>query len=368
MRNDANFVAMFIESIRLTNFKNHAQWSATFNDKYVSFFGKNGAGKTSILDAIYLLCTGKSYFTSIDNQLIKLGEDFLNAFLVIKDNSGATFEVFCGLMIGKRKNLKVNGNVYKKLSDHYGRFPIIMIAPKDWELISGGSEDRRNWMDSIICLVDKDYLTQLNIYLSIIQQRNAELKRLNTEGIHFKSDLIAVYNVQLDEVGTQLFSKRNQFLNDFIPLFQSVYLSISQTEEQVAITYQSPLLIDTFLNILENQIKKDIILERTTQGIHKDDILITIYGQEAKKIASQGQIKSLIFAIKLSAATYILNRTNKRSILCLDDVAERLDEFRLKNLFLCIESLPFEQVFMTDTAHYRIENLIPDHLQQIEIK
>ena len=349
---------MQLVKLNIESFKSIEKLSCEFNDKFNAFTGHNGIGKTNVLDAIYYLCTGKSYFNSNDTQLIRNEEQYFSlkgSFEKVKDE---TDEILCVLIRGRKKVIKKNDVQYERMIDHYGAYPAIMIAPNDIDLIMGGSEERRKWMDSTISMHDREYLMSLIQYDKALQQRNAELKNMYHEN-GFNRGVLELYDKLLISLAHSIFEKRKEFIREFIPVFSTIYDSISGKHEPVGVTYQSQLLEGTMEHFLEFKFRQDLAMQRTTHGTHKDDLEFTIYAQPAKKFASQGQQKSFIFSMRLAQYKYFLSKSPIMPLLLLDDVCERLDESRLQNLMKILSQKEFGQIFITDTSPERLKKIIP---------
>ena len=337
-----------------------------FNAKFNAFTGKNGIGKTNMLDAIFYLCTGKSYFNSNDVQLIH-NEDpyFLLKASFIKDSLPGD-EILCALVRGRKKVIKKNNIPYERIVDHYGEYPAIMIAPNDLELLMGGSEERRKWMDATIAMYDRQYLYHLMRYDKALQQRNAELKNMFQENRNNK-EVLEIYNQILIPLAQAIFEKRKEFIAEFIPVFLALYKEISGKEEPVGISYVSQLQDHPMAYLLENKFRQDLIMQRTSNGTHKDDLDFSIFSNPIKKYGSQGQQKSFIFSLKLAQYKYSISKVAVAPILLLDDVCERLDESRLRNLMRILAQQEFGQIFISDTSSERILNTIPFEGDKVNI-
>ena len=343
---------MWLKNLTLLNFKNYTSADIGF-DKFVSVFvGNNGAGKTNILDAIHYLCLCKSYFNPIDSQQIKVNEDF---FLVQGDfdREDKNEKISCGLKRNQKKSFKRNKKEYEKLSSHIGLFPVVMISPYDINLIMDGSEERRRFIDNVISQTDSRYLDELIIYNKHLLNRNALLKQIAATR---KLDvaLLQILDEQLINSGVIIFEKRTQFLVDFIPFFNEHYRFLTSDAEQVSLTYYSQLKEQTFENLLSNSIEKDRILERTTTGIHKDELMFEIAGMPMKKFGSQGQQKSFLIALKLAQYSYLQKFKNFKPLLLLDDIFDKLDELRIHKLMEMVSHQDFGQIFITDTSKDRV--------------
>lgn len=314
--------------------------------------GKNGVGKTNILDAIHYLCFTKSYFSTTDAVNVHQGSrGFRLEGRLTKDDAEET--ATCILRENNKKEFLINGTAYEKFSQHIGRYPCVVIAPDDAVLITGGSEERRSFLDSLLSQLHPEYLQKLIQYNKILQQRNSLLKSAADTG-KLDEALLQILTEQLIVPGNYIFEQRSQFLVSFLPKVKRLYTEIAQKEENLSILYDSRLLETSFEELLSATLSKDRMLQRTTAGIHRDDIILQLNQQPFKNIASQGQRKSLLFALKLTELQVITQEKKVTPFLLLDDVFEKLDEERISNLLhkVCIENNG--QVFITDTNPERL--------------
>jgi DNA replication and repair protein RecF len=318
--------------------------------------GKNGMGKTNIMDAIHTFALGKSHFLSTDQNLIRFGEDFFRIQTNVS-RFGKNEEIVVKYKFRTKKVIERNKVPYKKISEHIGLIPLVMIAPDDIQLIMEGSEERRKFLD--LCLVQYDafYLEQLLIYNSILEQRNSLLK--SYEYLKpFNFDLLETYDLQLIKPAQYIFEKRSEMIKKLEPIFKESYASISGDRENVNLKYISSLFEEELARSLITNREKDLILQRTTKGIHKDDLELEIKGQSLKKFASQGQLKSYLLAMKLAQYEFLKQITNLSPILLLDDIFDKLDEKRVAQLLNLLFEKNFGQIFITDTHEQRIESII----------
>lgn len=348
---------MFLENISTINFKNCSEISMKLNSTVNCFLGNNGEGKTNILDAIYYLSYTKSYFNSIDSQNIKFGEPFF----VIQGNfslNNETTNIYCGVKKGSKKQFKYNKKNYSKLSEHIGKFPVVIITPYDSNLILEGSETRRKFLNSIISQFNKKYLENLINYNRLITQRNASLKQMS-ETNNFNKDFLDIIDAQIVEKGSFIHKERTIFLNDFIHFFNKFYKDISNNKEYVSINYNSSLNSNSFENILKENLQKDRLLTYTSKGIHKDDLEFKIMNDfSLKKFASQGQQKSFLIALKLAQFEYIKQKKGFTPILLLDDIFDKLDENRVNYIIKMIADNKLGQTFITDTSRTKIPAIL----------
>ncbi|MEO7210741.1 MAG: DNA replication and repair protein RecF [Chitinophagaceae bacterium] len=344
---------MFVKKITLSQFRNYARRSFEFTEKIVCICGPNGSGKTNLIDAIHYLCFTKSYFSKPENtnsfsglQGFRLEGDF--------ENTEGNQHLVCIYRETGRKEIIVNDELCKKFSDHIGKFPAIFIAPDDVLILSGVPENRRLFIDSIISQTDHLYLKKLIEYRQVLDQRNSFLKNAASNNFTDKY-LLETFNLQLIALNNFIFEKRKLFFTKFLPLAEKVYNNIAGNTDQVTLSYFSQLQEENIEDLLKQNIDRDLYLQRTGNGIHKDDLDIKINGLLFKNAASQGQRKSLLFALKLAAFDIIKENKNRPPVLLLDDVFEKLDETRMQNLLqkVCLEN--DGQVFITDTHADRLQ-------------
>jgi len=360
-----------INKITITQYKNYNYAAFDFTERVIGICGLNGKGKTNLLDAVYYCCFTKSYFSKTDGLSVQFDKDGfrLEAASSISSEGGVhgeerskeqrsnlakRNEIICIYRGLGKKEFSLNGIPYTKLSEHIGKFPAVMVAPDDIELITGGSEERRRFIDTVISQMDAEYLSQLIQYTKVLQQRNSLLKRFAEQG---KTDwpLLEVLDEQLMAPGKFIYGKRKSFTAELIPLVQQFYHQIADNNEMVTLQYDSQLNTGNFESVLNDCRQKDFMLQRSNGGIHKDDISIQLNGQAFKSTASQGQRKSLLFALKL--AEFELLKMNKgfAPLLFLDDVFEKLDDNRMNQLLHWVCKQNTGQVFITDTHKERLE-------------
>jgi DNA replication and repair protein RecF len=356
---------VFLKQLSLLNYKNLAQIEFDFDAKINCFVGKNGVGKTNILDAIYHLAYGKSYFNPLAVQNIKHGEEFFVIDALLEKNCKEE-KIVCSLKKGQKKTIKRNGKVYDKLSEHLGLIPLVIISPSDADLIIEGSETRRKFIDSVIATLDNQYLQLLIQYQKTLAQRNALLKYFALNQT-FDADNLSIYNEQLSEIGQLIFKKRNQFLNDFIPIFEKHHTNISGENEKVALKYESQLFEKDLISLLEESLQKDRIIQYTSAGIHKDDLIFEIDGFPIKKFGSQGQQKSFLIALKLAQFEFMKKQSGELPILLFDDIFDKLDETRVQKIVTMVNDAVFGQIFISDTHAERTELIIKETHQSYKI-
>jgi len=340
--------------ISLTYFRNYSFSSFNFSRDIIGISGKNGSGKTNLLDAIYYLCFTKSSFNRPDNQSVQTGYGGFRIQGNFEKPGREEEKIVCILRENNRKEFSVNDETYQRFSEHIGKFPCIMIAPDDVALITEGSEERRKFIDTLLSQLQHDYLEQLIGYNKILQQRNSFLK-FAAERNSYDESLLEILNNQLLEKGNFIYERRKQFLHTFLPLVLQQYIAIARADDRLTLTYDSQLNNEPFEKLLKENFQRDLYLQRTGSGIHKDDVLIELQQASFKNIASQGQRKSLLFAFKFSAFETLKKNKGFAPIILLDDVFEKLDEKRMENLleYVCVQS--GAQVFITDTHKERLQ-------------
>ena len=357
---------MWLKHLSVLNFKNYTESSLVFLPEVNAFTGSNGAGKTNLLDAIHYLSLCKSFFNPIDSQHIKRGEEY---FMVQGEfeRDDRPDVISCSLKKNQKKQFKRNKKDYPRLADHIGQFPLVMISPNDTLIILDGSEERRKFVDNVISQTDNRYLDTLISYNKILLQRNTLLKNIKEKGV-FDIGLLEVLNMQLVEVGEVIYQKRKMFMENFTPSFQRHYQYLSDSAEEVSLVYDSQLHGTDFMQLLESSLEKDRILERTTRGIHKDDLLFTIHAEmPLKKFGSQGQQKSFLIALKLAQYSYLQEQNKFKPLLLLDDIFDKLDDNRTKKLMQMVSNDEFGQIFITDTDASRIQKIFDEIQQPIRI-
>ena len=348
---------MYIENLSLLNYKNYEEISVPLHKKVNCFVGDNGVGKTNLLDAVHYLCMCKSYFHSSDLYSIRNGQDFmvLQANFIHNDNND---EIYCGLKNGKRKIFRKNKKEYSKLADHIGLFPVVMVSPSDSSLILDGSEERRRYMNAVISQFNHEYLEATIKYNKLISQRNKLLKEMgNYQGA---GELLEVYDNQLIPLGELIFEQRKEFVNNLSPIFKEFYQSISQGKEQVDIRYTSQLHENNFNDLLKKQLNRDLAAQNTSAGVHKDDLELLMNDIPIKKTGSQGQQKTFLVSLKLAQFTFLKRIRKQPPILLLDDIFDKFDGNRVKQILHLVSDKNFGQIFITHTNQERMVELLLD--------
>lgn len=356
---------MLIKELNIINFKNIADAKLEFCAGFNCLVGNNGVGKTNVLDALYQLSMCKSYFNLSDLQNIRHEE----AFFVLQgkyEREGEPVEIYCGVKRGQKKIFKKNQKAYGKLSEHIGLLPLVMISPEDVILIQGGSEERRRLIDGIISQCDKGYLQNLIRYSKALVQRNVLLK--SGDGRNLDPELLEMWEEQLAEAGEAIMQRRKDFVSEFRSIFQRYYDLISSGKERVVLTYKPSARSGDLREDLRNARERDRIMTYTTVGVHRDDLLLTIGEGEyaVKKAGSQGQKKTFLIALKLAQYSWLYRTTGLKPLLLLDDIFDKLDAERVRQIIRILGDDIFGQVFITDTNRQHIDEILK--LQQKEYR
>ena len=340
-----------------------------FSDKLNCFVGLNGQGKTNILDAIYYLSFTKSAYNAIDSQNINHDEDM--AMVQGKYVDGETEEVIaCGLKRGVKKQFRRGKKDYKRLLDHIGLIPLVMVSPQDSELVVEGSEERRRFMDGVISQYNKAYLEHLTQYNALLKQRNSLLKQYENVGLEqLPTDLFEVLEMQMVQHAKPIYTERVKFIEQFTPYFQEVYRAISGDKEQVSLGYLSQLHERDLSESFARTRARDIIIGWTSQGVHKDELEMKLGEYPLKRVGSQGQQKSYLLAMKLGQALYLnsVHAVNQKPILLLDDIFDKLDSERVERIVQLVVGQQFGQIFITDTDRQHLTSILRENAHDAKI-
>lgn len=359
---DGGTEEMHIENLKLANFKSYQDQELDFCGNVNCLVGNNGVGKTNLLDAVYYLSFCKSFFNPQDVQNIRHGEEFFAVHGRYQGIAGQEdSQISCVVKKGHGKQMKCNGKTYKTFSEHIGKIPLVMISPVDQIIIMGGSEVRRKFMDGVLSQTDKEYLNNLLQYQKALEQRNKLLKQMSDDR-YLDETMLDLWDEQLVRYGEPIFERRKVFLSEFGPIFNDYYNSIATEKEAATIVYQSQLAEseESFNEALKKNHHRDLYAQYTTVGIHKDDLDLNLGEYAVKKYGSQGQQKTFVLALKLAQFQYIYNMCGQKPILLLDDIFDKLDMVRVKQLIQLVGSDRFGQVLLTDTQPGRVEQIFEE--------
>lgn len=348
---------MILRRLSILNYKNLSEAELDLSDRLNCFIGQNGMGKTNVLDAIYFLSMCKSSVTSQDQMVVRHDADFMVLQGDYEREDGTKEEIYCGLKRGQKKQFRRSKKPYKRLAEHIGLIPIVMVSPADQMLIMGGSEERRRFMDMIISQCDLPYLDALVRYNKALQQRNTLLKMEEEPD----PELLSLWEEAMAREGELIYQKRKAYVDAFIPCFQEFYDRISMGHEQVGLQYTSHGSRGPLLDTIQRDRHKDRAVGYSLHGIHKDDLEMTLGGFPMKREGSQGQSKTFLIALKLAQFDF-LRRTGSRTtpILLLDDIFDKLDSSRVEQIVKLVSGGNFGQTFITDTNRDHLDSILHD--------
>ena len=346
---------MWLKRISILNYKNLEQVDLAFSRKMNCIIGRNGMGKTNLMDAVYYLSFCKSATNPVDSQNICHDQDFFVVQGFYETDDGDPEEVYCGLKRRQKKQFKRNKKEYTRLSDHIGLIPLVMVSPADSLLIAGGSEERRRFMDVVISQFDREYLDALIRYNKALLQRNTLLKA----EVEPEEELMAVWEEAMAASGEVVYRKRRVFIDVFIPVFQSYYSYISQGRAQVSLAYESHAAEGNLLELLAASRQRDRIMGYSLKGVHKDDLIMQLGDFPIKREGSQGQNKTYLIALKLAQFEF-LKRTGRHTtpIVLLDDIFDKLDASRVEQIVKLVAGDSFGQIFITDTNRDHLDKIL----------
>ena len=360
---------MVLRELNILNYKNIREAGMSFSEKLNCFVGLNGQGKTNILDAIYYLSFTKSAYNAIDSQNIHHDEEM--AMIQGKYVDGDTEEVIsCGLKRGVKKQFRRGKKDYKRLLDHIGLVPLVMVSPQDSELVVEGSDERRRFIDGVISQYNKAYLEHLTQYNTLLKQRNALLKQYENVGLdELPVALFEVLELQMVQHAMPIYQERVKFIEQFTPYFQQVYSAISGDKEQVSLGYISQLHERDLAEALARTRGRDLILGWTSQGVHKDELEMKLGDYPLKRVGSQGQQKSYLLAMKLGQALYLsqVHAVKDKPILLLDDIFDKLDSERVERIVQLVVGQEFGQIFITDTDRQHLTSILREQAEEAKV-
>jgi DNA replication and repair protein RecF len=347
---------MFLKNLKLLNFKNYESTEVGLSSSINCFVGDNGSGKTNFLEAVYYLSLCKSCFNIPDLQNIKIGEQF---FMIDGDFSihQETEKIICAVQEGRKKKFSRNKKEYTRLSDHIGLIPVVMSTPSDTQLVYAASDERRRFLNGLISQHDRAYLQSLIDYNKALEQRNKLLKTFAQNGTWDESS-IEIWDEALNKNATLIFKSRKELLDSLIPVFQKFYTFISGNKESVSLVYKSDMENGDLVNQLQNSRQADRFAQRTTVGIHRDDLVFLIGDRNIKKTGSQGQQKTYLVALKFGQFDLIKQITGKKPLLLLDDVFDKLDASRVERIINLVAEENFGQIFITDANKVRVDKVL----------
>ena len=347
---------MILEQLSLLNYKNIEQAQLTLSPNVNCLIGANGQGKTNVLDAIYFLSFGKSATALTDGACVRHDAEFMMLQGKYRSALMEEAEISCGIKRGQRKRMRRNEKEYKRLSEHLGVIPLVMLSPADEQLVSGGSEERRRFMDIVLSQVSPNYLAALIRYNKSLQQRNAMLKQDDEPD----AQLFEVLEEMMSMDAAVIYQERQAFVRDFVPIFQVMYARFcNAASEEVDILYDTHASRGDLLPILVRDRAKERIVGYTLHGPHKDNLELLMNGHNVRREASQGQTKTFFIAMKLAQFLYLKSVGEHRTpILLLDDIFDKLDAGRVACIVDYVSGDDFEQIFITDTNREHLDSIL----------
>ncbi len=347
---------MILEQLSLLNYKNIEQAQLTLSPNVNCLIGANGQGKTNVLDAIYFLSFGKSATALTDGACVRHDAEFMMLQGKYRSALMEEEEISCGIKRGQRKRMRRNDKEYKRLSEHLGVIPLVMLSPADEQLVSGGSEERRRFMDIVLSQVSPNYLAALIRYNKSLQQRNAMLKQEEEPD----AQLFEVLEEMMSMDAAVIYQERQAFVRDFVPIFQTMYARFcNAASEEVDILYDTHASRGDLLPILVRDRAKERIVGYTLHGPHKDNLELLMNGHNVRREASQGQTKTFFIAMKLAQFIYLKSMGEHRTpILLLDDIFDKLDAGRVACIVDYVSGDDFEQIFITDTNREHLDSIL----------
>lgn len=347
---------MFLKTLSILNYKNIEAADLEFSSKINCFIGDNGVGKTNLLDAVYFLSFTHSMFGNIDSQMIRHEADFFMLQGTYSHDDGETEEeIYAGMKRGTKKTFKRNKKAYKKLSEHIGLLPLIIVSPDDVTLISGGSEERRKFLDIVIAQYDNTYIDYLNRYNKALQQRNTLLKMEEEPD----AMLLSLWEEEMAQNGEAIYQKRKDFVERFIPVFNAIYQRISGQQESVSLRYTSHCDRGLLLDVIQRDRHKDRAVGYSLHGIHRDDLEMLIDGYPMKREGSQGQTKTYVISLKLAQFDFLRQTISATTpLLLLDDIFDKLDAKRVEQIVQMVAGDSFGQIFITDTNREHLDRIL----------
>ncbi|WP_051203573.1 DNA replication/repair protein RecF [Hugenholtzia roseola] len=349
---EKNIQTLWLKEIHLHNFKSYEEKKYAFSSKINCIVGENGVGKTNLLDAIHYLCIGKSAFLGTESQQIRQGANFF-ALKGKFEQEKREEVVLCSLEKGKKKELKLNKIPYKKISEHVGKLPCVLLQPQDTDLIRESSEFRRSFFDNLLSQTSQPYLQALILYQHTLKQRNSLLKQCHELGKKVDKNLIKIYDSILVEKGNFIFEMRRKMIQKFNVFFQKYYQDLAQEKEAVSLEYRSELDKEPLAQLLKDSQADDLRLLRTTKGVHKDDYVFLLHTKSLKIYGSQGQQKTFVIALQFAKSDYLYAEKNCPPLLLLDDIFDKLDDSRIEKLAEILHQERMGQAFISDARPER---------------
>ena len=340
---------MWIKKIKINNFRNYKSQEINLEKNINIFYGENAQGKTNIIEAIFLSSMGKSFRAKKDKEMIMLGEEKSNIEIEYEktDRDGKI-----KIELGNKKIVYINGIKIKKLSELLGKINVVIFTPDDINILKGGPQNRRRFLDIMISQLRPNYMYNLNLYLKTLEQRNNYLRQIREENKN--ENMLDIWDEELSNYAINIYNYRKEFIEKIKNKIKNIHSEITNNKEEIEIEYLSECNSkEKYLELLKQRRKLDIIKGYTTKGIHRDDFNIYINKKELGIYGSQGQHRTAILSLKLSELNIVKDEIDESPILLLDDFMSELDEERRKNF---LEKINDVQVIITCTEKIDIEN------------
>ncbi len=347
---------MTLDRIEIVDFKNIPDATIDFSPGVNCLLGMNGMGKSNLLEAIHFLSFARSASSVPDRSLVRHGCQFLIVKGEYTSDSGSMEKVACGITPGKGKSLKLNGKEYQRISEHIGRFPIVTVSPSDTRLVDGSGEERRRLMDMVISQADPTYLSRLIRYTRALDSRNRMLRSGMKDSLLYES-----VELTMQETSDTIFTARREWTERISPIFADYYTAVSGGKEKARLAYRSQLEGTSLPELLAEARAKDLILGHTSRGVHRDDLEMTLDGYSARRLGSQGQVKTLTIALRLAIFDYLRQTGGKTPLLLLDDIFDKLDADRVARIMKLVSgNRSFGQIFITDTNRKHLDEILAE--------
>ena len=347
---------MTLNSVTILNYKNIGEARLEFSPKLNCLIGNNGQGKTNVLDAIHYLSMCRSFASTGDNSAVIRHAQPYMMLQGSYTRCDTPLEVSVALQRGKRKVVRRDGKEYQRLSQHIGLLPVVMVSPMDWDLVRGSGEERRRFMDLIISQNDGEYLDALIRYNKAVEQRNAMIKKEMCDPLLYET-----VETEMARHATLLHQRRQQWVDQFLPIFMHYYNAVAGDDETVKMEYKSHLNDGTMAHHLAATRERDFILGYTTRGPHRDDLELMLNGYPMRRTGSQGQCKTYTIALRLAQFDFLKANNPAVPILLLDDIFDKLDARRVERIVDVVSSDRFGQIFITDTNRTHLDEIVARH-------
>jgi len=341
---------MWINNIKIKNFRNYNEENISLNENINIFYGENAQGKTNIIEAIFLCAMGKSFRAQKDSEMIKFNE---NNSLIEVEYKKSDREGKIKIELNSKKSIYYNGIKLKKLSEIIGKINLVIFTPDDINILKGSPQERRKFLDIMISQLRPNYLNCLTLYMKTLEQRNNYLKQIREYGKD--EQLLDIWDEKLAEYAVNIYKYRIEFIKKLQEKIENIHKEITENKEKIEIDFISHCdNKEKYLSDLKERRKLDIIKGYTTKGIHRDDFTIYINGKDVSIYGSQGQNRTTILSLKLSELKVVYDEIGEEPILLLDDFMSELDSKRRKSF---LENINGTQVIITCTEKLTLENL-----------